>query len=132
MPIRAVALDAKAENGWGAPLTPSTAGRAFGSRTKSKNAFFLDSVTSAQSVIPQAAQAAGVPWGRRRVFLDNVDKPEAVEAQLREAAKLALKSGSCIAIGHPRKATLDVLERLAPELQAQGLALVKVSELVHP
>lgn len=99
---------------------------------KGKHAFFLDSVTSAQSVIPQAAKAAGIPWAKRRVFLDNVDKPEAVEAQLRQAAAIALKSGSCIAIGHPRQATLDVLERLVPELEAQGLALVKVSDLVHP
>jgi len=99
---------------------------------KTKGAFFLDSVTSAQSVIPQAAKAAGVPWAKRRVFLDNVDTPKAVEAQLRQAATLALKNGDCIAIGHPRQATLDVLERLAPELQASGLALVKVSELVHP
>jgi polysaccharide deacetylase 2 family uncharacterized protein YibQ len=99
---------------------------------KAKGAFFLDSVTSAQSAIPQAAKAAGVPWAQRRIFLDNVDQPDAVEAQLRQAAKLALKNGSCIAIGHPRKATLDVLERLAPELQAAGLQLVKVSELVHP
>lgn len=99
---------------------------------KEKGAFFLDSVTSAQSVIPEAAKAAGVPWAKRRVFLDNVDKPEAVEAMLRQAAKLAVKNGSCIAIGHPRKATLDVLERLAPELQAGGLELVKVSDLVHP
>jgi hypothetical protein len=99
---------------------------------KEKGAYFLDSVTTPKSVIPQAAKAAGVPWARRRVFLDNVDSVAAVTAQFKLAVASARKNGSCIAIGHPRKATLDVLEKLAPQLEAQGVHLVKVSALVHP
>jgi polysaccharide deacetylase 2 family uncharacterized protein YibQ len=99
---------------------------------KEKGAFFLDSVTTNHSAIPAAAKAAGVPWARRRVFLDNVDKASAVEAQLKLAVALARKDGQCIAIGHPKKNTLDVLERLAPGLAAQGITLVKVGDLVHP
>jgi hypothetical protein len=99
---------------------------------KEKNAFFLDSVTTPKSVIPQAAKAAGIPWARRRVFLDNVDTVAAVTAQLRLAVASAKKNGSCIAIGHPRKATLDVLDKLAPQLEAEGVHLVLVSALVHP
>jgi hypothetical protein len=99
---------------------------------KERGGFFLDSVTTARSAIPAAAKAAGVPWARRRVFLDNDQRPAAVEAQLKAAVALALKNGDCIAIGHPHKNTLDVLERLAPGLASQGVTLVKVSELVHP
>jgi uncharacterized protein len=99
---------------------------------KQKGAFFLDSVTTPHSAIPAAAKAAGVPWARRRVFLDNVDNAAAVEAQLKQAVALALKNGDCIAIGHPKKNTLDVLDRLAPQLAAQGVTLVKVGDLMHP
>lgn len=98
---------------------------------KEKGCFFLDSVTTNRSAIPAAAQAAGVPWARRRVFLDNVDKASAVEAELKLAVALARKNGDCIAIGHPKKNTLDVLERLAPGLAAQGITLVKVGDLMH-
>ncbi len=99
---------------------------------KSKGAFFLDSVTTPRSAIPGAARAAGVRWARRRVFLDNVDRPEAIERQLKLAAELARRNGSCIAIGHPRRNTLDVLEREAPRLEAAGITWVRVGTLVHP
>ncbi|HTB22384.1 MAG TPA: divergent polysaccharide deacetylase family protein [bacterium] len=99
---------------------------------KGKGAFFLDSVTTPRSAIPAAARAAGIPWARRRVFLDNVIKEPAIEAELEVAVKLALKDGSCIAIGHPHKETLNVLERMAPTLAARGVTLVTVDTLVHP
>jgi polysaccharide deacetylase 2 family uncharacterized protein YibQ len=99
---------------------------------KEHNAFFLDSVTTPKSVIPNAAKAAGVPWARRRVFLDNDESAAAVAAQFRIALALAKKNGSCIAIGHPHPRTLKVLERLAPEAAAQGVTLVTVGALVHP
>jgi len=99
---------------------------------KEHNAFFLDSVTTPQSAIPAAARAAGVPWARRRVFLDNDESAPAVAAQFRIAIALAKKNGSCIAIGHPHPGTLKVLEQLAPEAAAQGVTLVTVGALVHP
>jgi hypothetical protein len=99
---------------------------------KERGCFFLDSVTTAHSAIPAAAKAAGIPWARRRVFLDNSEAPAAIERQLDDAVRVALKDGQCIAIGHPHKTTLDVLRRLAPALAAKGVVLVKVSELTHP
>jgi polysaccharide deacetylase 2 family uncharacterized protein YibQ len=94
--------------------------------------YFLDSVTTPHSAIPAAARAAGVPWARRRVFLDNENNAAAIEKQLRQAAALAAKTGSCIAIGHPYPHTLEVLKRLGPQLQAQGIHFVPVSALVKP
>lgn len=99
---------------------------------KEHQAFFLDSVTTPRSAIPAAAKAAGVPWARRRVFLDNDESAPAVEAQFRIAIALAKKNGSCIAIGHPHPGTLAVLERLAPQAAAEGVTLVTVGALVHP
>lgn len=97
---------------------------------KERGVYFLDSVTSPRSAIPAAAQAAGVPWAVRRVFLDNVDEPGAIAVQLAEAADQARRKGHCIVIGHPRPATLDVLEAQLPKLQAQGIQLVRVSALL--
>lgn len=99
---------------------------------KGKNAFFLDSVTTAKSVVPAAAKAAGIPWAARRVFLDNDEKPEAIRKQLRQAVALAKKNGSCIAIGHPHATTLAVLQQDGPALASEGIVLVPVSALLHP
>lgn len=98
---------------------------------KARGAYFLDSVTTPHSAIPAAAKAAGIPWAARRVFLDDKDDVAAVKAQLALAAKLALKNGRCIAIGHPRAKTLQALREQAPALAAQGIRLVKVSELLQ-
>jgi polysaccharide deacetylase 2 family uncharacterized protein YibQ len=98
---------------------------------KARGAYFLDSVTTPHSAIPAAAQAAGIPWAARRVFLDDKDDVAAVKAQLALAAKLALKNGHCIAIGHPRLKTLQALREEAAVLAAQGVTLVKVSELLQ-
>lgn len=98
---------------------------------KARGAYFLDSVTTPHSAIPAAAKAAGVPWAARRVFLDDKDDVDAVKAQLAVAVKLALKNGHCIAIGHPRAKTLQALREEAAGLTAQGVALVKVSELLQ-
>lgn len=99
---------------------------------KGKGAFFLDSVTTAKSVVPAAARAAGIPWAARRVFLDNDEKPEVIRKQLRQAVALAKKHGSCIAIGHPHASTLAVLQEDGPALASEGIQLVPVSALVHP
>ena len=92
--------------------------------------FFIDSKTSAQSVGEQVAAGAGVPTAARDVFLDNQESVDYTEAQLREAAAIARKTGSAIAIGHPRPTTLDAVKAMIPELQASGIEFVLASDLV--
>ena len=93
--------------------------------------FWIDSRTSAASVAEEVARGRGVPTARRDVFLDNVDDVGSVEAQLREAAARARASGSAIAIGHPRPATLAAVRLLAPQLAADGIDLTLASDLVR-
>lgn len=97
---------------------------------KERGVYFLDSLTTPHSVVAAAAKAAGVPWARRCVFLDNVVEADAVRARLGEAVAWAQRRGECIAIGHPHAVTLDVLESLLPSLSKQGVRLVKVSALL--
>jgi polysaccharide deacetylase 2 family uncharacterized protein YibQ len=93
--------------------------------------FFIDSRTSSASVGESVARGRGVPSAARSVFLDNVDDEGAVEARLREAVRDALATGSAIAIGHPRPATLAAVRILGPTFAADGVELTLASALVH-
>jgi polysaccharide deacetylase 2 family uncharacterized protein YibQ len=93
--------------------------------------FFIDSRTSSASVGESVARGRGVPSAGRSVFLDNVDDEAAVEARLREAVRDAIASGSAIAIGHPRPATLAAVRSLGPTFAADGVELTLASALVH-
>jgi uncharacterized protein len=93
--------------------------------------FFIDSKTSPSSVGEQVAAAQGVATAGRDVFLDNRDDVEYSEGQLREAAAIARRTGSAIAIGHPRPTTLAAVKAMIPELQAEGIEFVLASDLVR-
>ncbi len=97
---------------------------------KHGNLFFIDSKTSPNSVGEQVALAQGVPTAARDVFLDNQEDVAYSEGQLREAAAIAKRTGSAIAIGHPRPTTLAAVKALIPELQAEGIEFVFASDLV--
>jgi len=93
--------------------------------------FFIDSRTSSASVGESVARGRGVPSASRSVFLDDVDNEAAVEARLREAIGDARATGSAIAIGHPRAATLAAVRVVAPTAAADGVELTLASSLVH-
>ena len=93
--------------------------------------FFIDSRTTASTVAYDAAERADVPAASRKVFLDDTQERAAILAQLDLAAKDAMRDGSAIAIGHPHPATIAALSEAVPKLQARGIRLVVVSELVH-
>jgi len=98
---------------------------------KSQDLYFVDSMTSAQSVAATVAKSNGIPVLKRHVFLDNVAEESAVDAQMQRALGIAEQSGLAVAIGHPYPATLAYLEKRLPELQASGnVQLVLVSTLL--
>jgi polysaccharide deacetylase 2 family uncharacterized protein YibQ len=97
---------------------------------KQRDMYFLDSRTSAKSVVSSLARARGVRQASRRVFLDNEDYIDSIQEAARKAARIAIKTGSCVAIGHGRANTLKVIASLVPEWREQGIELVPVSELV--
>ena len=90
--------------------------------------FFVDSYTTHRSIALQVAEEAGVPAVRRDVFLDS-DRT-AVASEFGRLLKLARLHGSAIGIGHPYPETLDFLEQVLPRLAAEGVDLVRVSELL--
>ncbi|GAB4267777.1 MAG: hypothetical protein Kow0092_21270 [Deferrisomatales bacterium] len=98
---------------------------------KGRGLFFLDSVTTANSVAALAAREAGVAWARRDVFLDNVRTEEAVGEQLRKALERARRHGEAVAIGHPHQATLAALRAWIPRIREAGVTLVPVGDLAR-
>ncbi|MGB5353228.1 MAG: divergent polysaccharide deacetylase family protein, partial [Woeseia sp.] len=93
--------------------------------------FFVDSYTTHQSVAMQAAVDAGVPAARRDVFLDNDRSAEGVAAAFEKLKRVARRRGSAIGIGHPYPETLKFLEQVLPQLSAEGIELVSLSELIY-
>ena len=65
------------------------------------------------------------------MFLDNKADVAYTEGQLREAAAIAKRTGSAIAIGHPRPTTLEAVRAMIPELQAEGITFVLAQSLTR-
>ncbi len=92
---------------------------------------FVDSLTSPRSVAARSAADAGFPALRRDVFLDTDRDEAAVAARLEEALMLAASRGHAIAIGHPYRETLSVLETLGDRAAAHGVEIVTVDEMAR-
>ena len=98
---------------------------------KEKNLCFIDSYTSSVSVADGVAAQYGIPHARRKVFLDNQNESWYVRQQLEDLLKTAEQDGQAIGIGHPRSATVKVLqEELGGLLKKYNIELVPVTELV--
>lgn len=98
---------------------------------KQRDLYFLDSLTSPRSICSQAASEVGIKFVKRDRFLDNDNKPEAIEKQLNDLKKLALTRGKVVAICHDRKNTVLVLARVMPEMAKDGIEFVSLSELAR-
>jgi len=99
---------------------------------RQRNLFFIDSRTTAATVAYDAAQNAGLRCAYRNVpFLDDVEEVSAIRKQLQLALRDAQEKGEAIAIGHPHPETLRALREFLPQVEAQGVHLVRASDLVH-
>ncbi len=77
---------------------------------KRRDLFFLDSLTTGNSVADEQARKIGLEHLRRHIFLDNIPNVQAILFQLRKAEQLAHNQGQVIAIGHPYPETLEALK----------------------
>ncbi len=97
---------------------------------RARNLFFLDSVTSSNSVAYDLAREMGVKAERRTVFLDNDQNPEKIRGQLDLLVKLAGEHGQAVGIGHPYPATVEALRQYQTQLHSQT-EMVGIHRLVH-
>ncbi|MBL94931.1 MAG: hypothetical protein CMF70_06470 [Magnetovibrio sp.] len=76
---------------------------------KQRNLLFLDSLTTSKSTGHIAASEFKVPFITRNIFLDHKDELKTIKQQLKNLKKIARLQGYAIAIGHPRKNTIQAL-----------------------
>jgi polysaccharide deacetylase 2 family uncharacterized protein YibQ len=97
---------------------------------KERDIFFVDSLTTGNSVCRAAAEEIGLPFEARDVFLDNEQTTEYISGQIDDLVEAALSHGEAIGICHPHQATYRTLAREVPRLRDMGIEVVKVSELI--
>ena len=98
---------------------------------KERDLFFLDSVTTGESVARAAGSMVGARVFSRDVFIDAVDDPIMIRRQLALTERIALETGYVVAICHPRQSTLDIVGPWLTTAAARGFDLKTVSELIE-
>lgn len=91
--------------------------------------FFVDSYTTAKSVVAESAAAAGVGTLRNDIFLDN--RGEDVRENMRKMLSIASRHGSVTGILHVRRDNLPHLRWLAGEARERGIRIVMLSEMIE-
>ena len=97
---------------------------------KQRGMYFVDSMTIDKSVASKYAELFQVPFGERKVFIDNDNDQESQEVELRNLIKQALKDGSAIGITHARPGRAKAIMEMLPEFRKAGVQIVPASEIV--
>lgn len=102
-----------------------------GTVLKESGKFFIDSRTTVETVAESTLRSLGVNTWRRNVFLDNDADPALIRNQIEEWAAKARKDGMALGIGHAKLSTLLVLEKMIPNLIADGFEFVFASKILN-
>jgi polysaccharide deacetylase 2 family uncharacterized protein YibQ len=97
---------------------------------KERGLFFVDSLTSSDSKGFKTAKRLHVPAACRNVFLDNQLEESAILRQLHKLARISLKYGHGIGIGHPFPETATAIGLFLNAFKNSEIEFVRVSELV--
>ncbi|MFH1547830.1 MAG: divergent polysaccharide deacetylase family protein [Candidatus Omnitrophota bacterium] len=98
---------------------------------KKEEMFFVNSVTTSNPSAKKIALAKGLKYLQRDIFLDNEKDEEYIAQQIDELISQALSNGQAIGIAHPGRATLNALKKALPKIEAEGIKIVPVSELLE-
>ena len=98
---------------------------------KERNLFFIDSETTAKTVLNKVAKNLSVKTRANRVFLDNEKELSYVIKRIRLLGDIAIRDGEVIGIGHVNTVTALALKVGIPLLKRRGIKLVSVSELLR-
>jgi polysaccharide deacetylase 2 family uncharacterized protein YibQ len=98
---------------------------------KESGLFFIDSLTTPESICRKAAMDIGLSFDARDVFLDNKRSDDYIKTQLDKLITISLKYSEAIGICHPYPETIAVLEREIPRLKDLGIEIVRVSSFVN-
>lgn len=98
---------------------------------KNTGIFFLDSRTTANSVVSQVAMEFGMTILERDIFLDNTSNREDILKEFLKGVKVANRDGYAIMIGHIWSGSnlANLLEEVYPVLESKGYTLVTPGDL---
>ena len=97
---------------------------------KDRGKYFIDSRTSSLTIGEKTMISFGVPTARRNIFLDNNNDLDKIEEQMNKLANSAKKNGVAVGLGHARKNTLAVIEKVVPDLLDKGFVFQFASQVV--
>jgi polysaccharide deacetylase 2 family uncharacterized protein YibQ len=98
---------------------------------RERGIYFLDSRTTADTVVPRVAKRLGIKIGERDVFLDNEPEKTGIIRSVRDGLERAAARGQAVMIGHTWSPELaPALAELYPELMTRGYSLSTVSRLM--
>lgn len=95
-----------------------------------RDLFYMDSLTSPDSVVDHLAPVVGVDTISRDIFLDNEKDVASIRYQLRKAEHLARKSGKAVVTGHPYPQTIEALRKWLAD-KDEDIRLCRLSRLVR-
>lgn len=97
---------------------------------KDRGKYFIDSRTSSLTIGEKTMISFGVPTARRNIFLDNNNDLDRIEEQMNKLANSAKKNGVAVGLGHARRNTLSVIEKVVPDLLDKGFVFQFASQVV--
>lgn len=97
---------------------------------KSRDIFYIDSVTSGASVASTVAMEMHLPHLRRDVFLDNIQTNSDIQRQFDTLIAIAKRTGVAVAIGHPHPETITLLSKNLLLLNKYGVTLISPREML--
>ncbi|MEQ9619085.1 MAG: divergent polysaccharide deacetylase family protein [Deltaproteobacteria bacterium] len=97
---------------------------------KGKGLFFVDSMTSSDSVGYETAAKMGMKTTKRDLFLDDSSKGSGyVKSQIEKLVKISEKKGYAIGICHPYPDTIKALSEMLPQIKNK-VELTTVSNIL--
>lgn len=97
---------------------------------KKRDLFYIDSRTTAKTVAKPSARLLQLPFAERDIFIDHLDDPAFINAQMERLIQRAEKQGHAIGIAHPHENTYQVLKSFVPQLR-EKVTLVSASTVVN-
>jgi len=92
---------------------------------------FLDSRTTAQTVVPAVARNLGIKIGERNIFIDNEQTRQSMNRYIENGLTLAAHNGSAVMIGHTWSPELaPLLTELYQNVITQGYTLATASAFI--
>jgi len=101
-------------------------------QVKASKKIFIDSRTTNKSVVSKIAASYGLKYGLNDGFLERKKNEDQlyIKQKLAAIAKIARRRGKAIAIGHPYKETIAVLNEELPRLVKQGYQIVSIVDVI--